>query len=299
MSNHDGGIKIFNQRFNIFCYADDILLVSTTKSGLQNLINTAVKYVDEHGLRFNPSKTVSLVKGDNPFVFTPKFYIKNCELRINDSIVFHGATLGNKANNIHVDNRISACRKAFYSLQGAGLCKNGLSLETAMNVFSATSKSTLLYACESLQLNKSNMSELDKTQGNLMKAIVGIGKRYHTSPLLQALECPAISSTIELNSVRLFSNIMKHSSAARNFYTLMFKKKCKCVKLLNNRASLICKNYNLNMYKTLSDKGYLNKVKSAILKRVKSDGVVDRIKALLRNRTAYSTNLVRLLLRAF
>ena len=79
----------------------------------------------------------------------------------------------------------------------------------------------------------------------------------------------------------------------------MFKKKCKCVKLLNNRASLICKNYNLNMYKTLSDKGYLNKVKSAILKRVKSGGVVDSIKALLGIRTAYSTNLVRLLLRAF
>ena len=48
------------------------------------------------------------------------------------------------------------------------------------------------------------MSELDKIQGNLIKAIVVIGKRYHTSPLLQALECPAISSTIELNSVRLF-----------------------------------------------------------------------------------------------
>ena len=88
LSNHDGGIKICNQRFNIFCYADDILLVSTTKSGLQNLIDTAVKYVDDHRLRFNPSKTVCLVKGDNPFVFTPKFYIKNCELRINDSIVF-------------------------------------------------------------------------------------------------------------------------------------------------------------------------------------------------------------------
>ena len=79
----------------------------------------------------------------------------------------------------------------------------------------------------------------------------------------------------------------------------MFEKKCKCVKLLNNLASLICKNYNLNMYKTMSDKGYLNRAKSTILKRVKSYGVVDSIKALLRNRTAYSTNLVRLLLRAF
>ena len=44
-------------RFNVFFYADNILIYSTSVTGLQNLIESAVKYVSGHGLRFNPKKT--------------------------------------------------------------------------------------------------------------------------------------------------------------------------------------------------------------------------------------------------
>ena len=40
-----GGFTIDKQRFNVLCYADDVLLVSVTASGLQNLINVAQQYV--------------------------------------------------------------------------------------------------------------------------------------------------------------------------------------------------------------------------------------------------------------
>ena len=49
--------------------------------------------------------------------------------------------------------RISSCRQAFYTLQGAGLCKDGLSTESAMHVWSATCKSSLLYACEAMAVS--------------------------------------------------------------------------------------------------------------------------------------------------
>ena len=39
LSSHEGGISIGSMKFNVFCYADDILIASTTASGLQNLIN--------------------------------------------------------------------------------------------------------------------------------------------------------------------------------------------------------------------------------------------------------------------
>ena len=45
LSNHEGGINIGGKRFNIFCYADDILIVSTTVTGLQKMLNSAVQYV--------------------------------------------------------------------------------------------------------------------------------------------------------------------------------------------------------------------------------------------------------------
>ena len=57
ISKESCGISISSERFNIFCSADDILLVSTTVSGLQSLIDVAVQHVSECGLRFNPHKT--------------------------------------------------------------------------------------------------------------------------------------------------------------------------------------------------------------------------------------------------
>ena len=46
--------------YNAFCYADGILLCSTTITGLQNLINISVDYVVKFGLRFNPIKTACI-----------------------------------------------------------------------------------------------------------------------------------------------------------------------------------------------------------------------------------------------
>ena len=47
-----GGCSINNISFNVVCYADDLLLVSTTVSGLQRLIHCADNYVTNHGLKF-------------------------------------------------------------------------------------------------------------------------------------------------------------------------------------------------------------------------------------------------------
>ena len=52
-----GGIKINGTSYNLFVYTDDILLTSLTATGLQTMINVADKYITDHGLRFNPSKT--------------------------------------------------------------------------------------------------------------------------------------------------------------------------------------------------------------------------------------------------
>ena len=62
LSNIPGGIKINNIAYNVFCYADDICLVSMTVTGLQSLIDYTVAYVTSNGLRFNPSKTNCLVQ---------------------------------------------------------------------------------------------------------------------------------------------------------------------------------------------------------------------------------------------
>ena len=54
------GVTIGKCCYNTFCYADDILLCSTTMTGLQELINIATDYVNQFGLRFNPARTICM-----------------------------------------------------------------------------------------------------------------------------------------------------------------------------------------------------------------------------------------------
>ena len=48
------GTDVRDQNFNVFCYADDLLITSKTITGLQKLLNFANMYMKSHGLRFNP-----------------------------------------------------------------------------------------------------------------------------------------------------------------------------------------------------------------------------------------------------
>ena len=42
--------SINNDLFNVFCYADDLILTSLSVTGLQELIDTASSYIIAHGL---------------------------------------------------------------------------------------------------------------------------------------------------------------------------------------------------------------------------------------------------------
>ena len=72
LSKNNTGIKIENKKYNVFCYADDILLSSTTITGLQTLIDVSVNFIEHHGLRFNPIKTSCFIRGKHPFLFKPE-----------------------------------------------------------------------------------------------------------------------------------------------------------------------------------------------------------------------------------
>ena len=80
------GVTIGSHNFNVFNYADDILLCSTTSSGLQCLIDIAAGYVSSYGLSFNPHKTECLIKGVNPFNVTPTWKIKGVPVSINQKL---------------------------------------------------------------------------------------------------------------------------------------------------------------------------------------------------------------------
>ena len=281
--------------------------VLTTVPGLQNLIDKANAYVMKHGLRFNPLKTNCVIAGKMPFLETPNWHIGDTTLNIESNLSYLGSYLGNNCGSVHVASRISACRKSFFSLQGAGLCKIGLNIDTATHVWSATCSKTLLYGCEAIYINETDKCQLDKLQAKLVKCIVGIGPKYHTTALLDALCINKISLQIDINSMFLLRNIIHNHTGASKFYLSMLRinnKYANNVKSNTNlceRVKKLCDIYNVDLWKFLLDEQYSNQCKSKIKNVAVSnnDGLIDSIRFLLRNRSSSNIHLLKLLLKAY
>ena len=78
LSNSADGIKIKNVSYNVFCYANNILLANLTVTGLQN--NLDDQYIADHGMRLNPLKTECVSFGQNHFVSSPVWSLDSVAL---------------------------------------------------------------------------------------------------------------------------------------------------------------------------------------------------------------------------
>ena len=106
------------------------MLTSLTLSGLQHLIEVADKYITNHGLRFNPSKTECTIFDNCNLNPHPEWMLNTVKLKESDSVNYLGVSLSHAKPNVHFDNRINACRRAYYALQGAGFNNNNSDIDT-------------------------------------------------------------------------------------------------------------------------------------------------------------------------
>jgi len=110
--------------FYVFCYADDLILTSLTLSRLQHIIDVANKYITEHGSWFNPSKTECTIFVNCNLAPHPQWMLNGATLKESDSVNYLGVTLSHDKPNVRFNNRINACRRVYYALQGAGFNNN-------------------------------------------------------------------------------------------------------------------------------------------------------------------------------
>ena len=120
------GTRIRSLNYNIFAYVDDILLQSSTVTGLQTLIDPAVKNITVNGLCFNPSKRECTTVAGCPFVASPEWKIGNISLNGSKKLNYLGTEIGYLRGDHLCESIIRAGNRSFYSLQRAGLNSQGV-----------------------------------------------------------------------------------------------------------------------------------------------------------------------------
>ena len=184
------------ESYNVFCYADDLILRSLTVTGLQSLIDVSRDYITSHGLNFNPSKTTCTTFGITHQVVKLTWILIGTKLKQDNAVTYLGTRLSNQAHD-HIDNRITAARRALYGLHGAKLCAKGANPCLIAHIYKTAIQRILTYGCSTLNLKHTDINELEKVQASLIKTALGLPKYSRNTPILRALNIKKISRIID------------------------------------------------------------------------------------------------------
>ena len=221
----NSGVRIHDFHLNVLAYADDLNLVSTTATGLQQLINKCHEYAQTWRMRFNPLKTNIICIGKQPHIKPPVWKIGDAEVGLTEDALVLGVTFTHDlSSGKHVRNRIRKCQQSMFGMASIGLSYPGLSSEVKAFLWNSVGNPILLYGMESIAITKGDMKVLKTTQGNIIKRITGINKRSHHSNLLKALSIPQVEDVITKNSLRLYHNIFKTDTPARDLQSTLLSK---------------------------------------------------------------------------
>ncbi|RNA40969.1 RNA-directed DNA polymerase from mobile element jockey-like [Brachionus plicatilis] len=212
VENTKAGLKIGNLTVDIILYADDIIIMSNSRNGIQDQLNIIAKYGIENHIKYDPSKTVYMAFNSQ--------ISKASKDRIIDSLTFpltlDGETitrvdamryLGDEINTrLDHKNQWSKIKKLAVSsimrLQTIGLLTNQMHPYVKSQLYKSYVRPVLLYGIENHVLTKTFTNEIKRFEGNMVKRMMSIPTRCRTTSLFLALNV----SLPEFNLIKLKSD---------------------------------------------------------------------------------------------
>lgn len=217
LSNMDCGISIGGVKYNVFCYADDILIASLSTTGLEKLLIAAHEIIVSQGLKFNPTKSVCTVFGKCPLTKKPHWELEGVQLKEDTLLQYLGVTISSDGKS-HADARINKCNRAYYALQGSGLRPRALAPYTMKHLWDAAVKPVLLYGAHCTYLRKTALERMQKTQTKLLKQSLGLKQSCHNTELMKALDVSNIMDCVSISRIHTLKSALSSNSRANDFY---------------------------------------------------------------------------------
>jgi len=198
------GIMYNGEDVSSLTFADDMLLLSSSVSDLQRMLDNVHDYGTKWHITFSPTKTVCLTFGEtnrqhNINTINRSFHLGNTKL----SEVTHTMYLGNKLcvyrNTTERSKEMS--NRAYShlgSLTSTGFHSLGLSPVTNATLWKRLCIPSMLFGCETWgNLSKSEYYMFEKAQRTIAKHIQGLTRRTHNEIVLGLLGWHTIQGTID------------------------------------------------------------------------------------------------------
>ena len=240
----------------IIAYADDIILMSPTLSGLQKMINKCVDYGFRNKIKFNPTKTEFIISGNCP--------IKTCYIKVDNNVIKPVNSLQHLGFKWQIQNTKLKLAKLQHShfhgkvseLWAAtrALVRNGIRFchpSTISYLYKSLLVPKLTYGLELCKLNNQQIEYIDSQCRSALKSLFNISK-YSRNYLNSILNIPKASDTVEQNKLNLFIRLLRNNCTQNIILTKL------ATSVTTNSFVQeifdICSNLNINFYKLLIEK---------------------------------------------
>lgn len=194
-------------------YADDNATPGQTAEDLQALADAYNSAYERFGMQVNTDKTKTLVQHP-PGLTLPNFNttVNNQPLEEVDQFSYLGSILTSVPTcKKDVENRIRAAHSAFGRLNCRVFNNHALTMATKIMVFRAVVLSTLLYACETWTLYRSDIKNLERFQQTKLRQILKIPWESHTTNIavLERASVTSVEATIIHHRLRWVGHVLR------------------------------------------------------------------------------------------
>ena len=140
-------VTVGSKPINCLMYADDVVLISTSKAGLQNCINCVKSFASDWKLQVNMDKTKVIIFNKKGTLLEEEFHFGTDLIECTNSYTYLGLQLNNSGCLKHaVDVLYNKCLKAMFKLNK--LIDSTIDIKTILHIFDHTIKPIILYGSE-------------------------------------------------------------------------------------------------------------------------------------------------------
>ena len=212
---NDCGTSLHGSFTGILMYADDIILMSTTLSGLRKMVNTCVSVSNKNCINFNADKTEFCVsKGSDSL--SNSFVMNGYTIEPANSLK-HLGVLWNVKNNILTmeDENVSSRLTKFWTVIKT-LIKEGIRFchpSTIRQLYISLAVPTLTYGLELCDLSTTLLDKLDVEGRKALKSLFNISI-YSKNYLSKLLNIEKISTRLTKNKFSLLTRLLQSNKTS-------------------------------------------------------------------------------------
>lgn len=167
--------------FHHLLYADDALLMSSSRNGLQKIVSAFEEAATDFGLQISIEKTKVMTQGCNSMPKPIQIYGHQVE-QVQQFRYLGAIIASNGTSKTEIDSRVSKMQSAFGRLWKSVFGQRSLSIHTKLMVYSATVLSVMRYGLKATSIYRKDEKRLSFIHFKHLRSLLGYtwkdGKSY-------------------------------------------------------------------------------------------------------------------------